>query len=82
VLLQFLVESAVLALCGGLLGVLLGLLMAGGAAQALGWCFVPSLDGVVISFAVSTAIGIFFGLYPAWSASRLPAVEALRTSSL
>lgn len=78
VLLQFLVESAVLALFGGLLGVLLGLLMAGGAAQALGWSFVPSLNGVAISFAVSTAIGIFFGLYPAWSASRLPAIEALR----
>ncbi|MDF2631376.1 MAG: macB [Symbiobacteriaceae bacterium] len=78
VLLQFLVESGVLALLGGLLGVLLGMLMAGGAAGALGWTFVPSADGVVISFVVSTAIGIFFGLYPAWSASRLPAIEALR----
>ncbi len=78
VLLQFLVESAVLALLGGLLGVLLGMLMAGGAAQALGWGFVPSSTGVVVSFVVSTAIGIFFGLYPAWTASRLPAIEALR----
>ncbi|HLN65261.1 MAG TPA: FtsX-like permease family protein, partial [Symbiobacteriaceae bacterium] len=78
VLLQFLVESGVLALLGGVLGVLLGLLMAFGAAWALGWGFVPSLNGVVLSFVVSTAIGIFFGLYPAWSASRLPAIEALR----
>jgi putative ABC transport system permease protein len=78
VLLQFLVESGVLALLGGVLGVLLGMLMAGGAARALGWDFVPSLNGVIISFVVSTAIGIFFGLYPAWSASRLPAIEALR----
>ena len=78
VLLQFLVESAVLSLFGGLLGVLLGLLMAGGAARGLGWSFVPSLEGVVISFAVSTVIGIFFGLYPAWSAARLQAIEALR----
>lgn len=76
--LQFLVESAVLSLTGGLLGVVIGLLMGLGASQAIGWEFVPSLTGILISFGVSAAIGIFFGIYPAWAASRLPAMEALR----
>ena len=76
--LQFLVESAVLSLTGGAVGVLIGLLIGAGASAVIGWTFVPSMSGIGISFAVSAVIGIFFGLYPAWSASRLPAMDALR----
>ncbi|MGA2368658.1 MAG: ABC transporter permease, partial [Dehalococcoidia bacterium] len=75
---QFLIESAFLSLAGGLIGVILGwgaayLVSALGAMHTL-----VSMDIVVLAVSVSIAIGLFFGFYPAWQASRLNPIEALR----
>jgi putative ABC transport system permease protein len=78
VLTQFLIEALVLSIFGGIIGVSLGL----GIAFALGWLvnWPILLDGtmVVVAFAVSACVGVFFGYYPALTASRLDPIEALR----
>ncbi len=78
ILQQFLVESMVLCLIGGILGILLG----HGAALLvniyLGWPVESSPGAVVAAVVVSAFVGIVFGFYPAWKASRLDPIEALR----
>jgi ABC-type antimicrobial peptide transport system permease subunit len=78
VLRQFLIESIVLCLLGGAFGILLG---RGGSFlvhSLLNWPVKPSLPAVVLAVTVSAAVGILFGYYPAWKASRLDPIEALR----
>jgi len=78
ILKQFLIESIVLCLAGGLLGILLG----HGAALLINaqfdWPIESSPDVVVMAVAVSAAVGIIFGFYPAWKASKLDPIDALR----
>jgi putative ABC transport system permease protein len=76
--LQFLTESLVLSLVGGLIGVLIGGTLAAVVAKFLGWPTLVSAASVFISFAFATAIGIFFGYYPAHKAAALDPIEALR----
>jgi putative ABC transport system permease protein len=75
---QFLIESIVLSLIGGLLGVLLGL----GGSLAMGhfsqWDVIVDPVAVLLAFGFSAAVGIFFGFYPAHKASLLDPIEALR----
>jgi putative ABC transport system permease protein len=78
VLWQFLVESVVLSVLGGLIGVLLGYGVSAIAASKLGLPFVASPDVAVVAFIFSASVGVFFGLYPAIRASRLDPMEALR----
>ncbi len=78
VLTQFLIEAVVLSLAGGVLGVTLGLAAAVGVAALVGWPVVVSPLAVLVAFGVSAAVGVFFGYYPAWKASRLDPIEALR----
>ena len=78
VLLQFLTESIVLSFTGGLLGVGLGYLLAWVISLIAKWDTVVSMDSVLISVIFSMCIGLFFGLYPAWKASKLNPIEALR----
>jgi putative ABC transport system permease protein len=78
VLLQFLGEAVVLALLGGLIGVTLGLGGAAALAAGLHWPVVVPPGAVVLAFAVSAAVGVAFGFYPAWKASRLDPINALR----
>jgi ABC-type antimicrobial peptide transport system permease subunit len=78
VLSQFLVEAITLSGIGGVLGIVLG---AGGAilfAQSRHWPVVVSTESIVIAVVFSAAVGVIFGFYPAWRASRLDPIEALR----
>ncbi len=83
ILIQFLTESSLLSLFGGLIGIGLGWLIAfivGKIAAASGTPFNPqiSFDAVLLATLFSTAVGLFFGLYPANRAANLEPVEALR----
>jgi putative ABC transport system permease protein len=78
VLTQFLVESTVMSLFGGLLGVALGFLSAKLLSQLTGWSTVVSPAAVAVALGFSAAVGIFFGFYPARQAAALDPIEALR----
>ncbi len=82
ILMQFLVESMMLSLLGGLIGVALGWGIAHlmGQVQFSGSTITPvvGLDSVLLATLFSMAVGLFFGIYPATRASRLQPVEALR----
>jgi putative ABC transport system permease protein len=83
ILIQFLTESSLLSLLGGLIGIFLGWLIAfivGRIAASSGTPFNPvvGMDAVLLATIFSTAIGLFFGIYPASRAANLEPVEALR----
>jgi putative ABC transport system permease protein len=78
ILWQFLIESGVLTLIGGVIGIGFGLLIARGASQAMAFPFVLPLQWVAIAVVVSGGIGLVFGLYPANRAARLDPIESLR----
>jgi len=79
ILAQFLTESVLLSLLGGILGILLGW-----GASTLGTALIPDLtitlsaDAVILATTVSTAIGVFFGYYPAQRAANMKPIDALR----
>ncbi len=78
ILRQFLVEAVALSLGGGLVGILLGIGGAKLVAVKFGWSTLVSMESVLMAFAFSACIGIFFGFYPSRKASRLDPIEALR----
>jgi putative ABC transport system permease protein len=75
---QFLIESALLSLVGGMVGVLLGGAISLVAGKLSGWPVAPSVASVLIAVTVSAGIGIFFGFWPARKAAQLHPIEALR----
>ncbi|HOC31617.1 MAG TPA: FtsX-like permease family protein, partial [Armatimonadota bacterium] len=81
---QFLIESVMVSLLGGLVGVMFGLIALWGAAAGIS-ANTPvkivntvSTGSILLAFGVSATIGIVFGLYPAWRAARLDPITALR----
>lgn len=78
IMLQFLTEAVVISVGGGLIGIAVGVIAAKMIAAFAGWATVISLQSIVISFNLTVAIGVFFGLYPARKAARLDPIEALR----
>jgi putative ABC transport system permease protein len=82
ILLQFLVEATVVSVLGGLIGMGLGIglarLVAGVELNSQKLTTLVTADAVILSFTVSAAVGLFFGIYPAMRAARLRPIEALR----
>jgi putative ABC transport system permease protein len=78
ILLQFLIEAVALASLGGLLGIGLGLGISKLVPKFLGWPVRITLLPIIISFVSSAVVGILSGFYPAWKASKLDPIEALR----
>ena len=75
---QFLIESVALSLLGGMLGVVVGYGLVLAAQWVLNISGVIQPSVVLLAFAVSAAVGVFFGVYPAWKAGRQDPIEALR----
>jgi ABC-type antimicrobial peptide transport system permease subunit len=75
---QFLIESIVLSLTGGTIGLVLGIVLSLAIPAFLGWPTLVSLMAIVGSVLFSAAVGIFFGYYPARKAAALDPIEALR----
>ena len=78
VLLQFLIESVILALLGGLLGVLSGIILAEGVTALIGMPSSIKLWAVLAGLTVAASVGVFFGVYPARKAAKLDPIVALR----
>ena len=78
ILTQFLVESVILCLSGGFFGILTGRIASVVISSVLGWPTATSPSAIAMSVAVSAGIGIVFGFYPAWRASKLNPIDALR----
>ncbi|HEX2548469.1 MAG TPA: ABC transporter permease [Gammaproteobacteria bacterium] len=76
--LLFLLEAIMLSVFGGVLGIIIGVLVAYLMAMIWHWEFTLFLLAPVIGFSVSVAVGVFFGFYPAYHASQLDPIEALR----
>ncbi len=76
--LQFITESVVICIIGGIIGILLGIALGTVAVKLMGYNAVVSVSSIIIAVAFSMAIGIFFGYYPANKAARLNPIDALR----
>ena len=78
ILLQFLIESVALAMLGGAIGVVFGIVIAKGVTLAIGMPSVIKLWAVMAGVMVAASVGIFFGVYPARRAAVLDPIAALR----
>lgn len=78
ILILFLIEALLICLIGGVMGIGVGVGISQIVTVAAGWKTIVSPESILLSFGVSSVVGIFFGLYPAWRASRLDPIQALR----
>jgi ABC-type antimicrobial peptide transport system permease subunit len=78
ILRQFLTEAVILCLLGGAAGILLGRGASVAVTMFLKWKTMSSVPAIAAAFVVAASVGIVFGFYPAWKASRLDPIEALR----
>jgi len=78
ILYQFLIEAMVLSAIGGVFGVIFGLGLSTLVSLIFSWPLTVSVASVIVAVLFSAAVGIFFGLYPAWRASQLDPIVALR----
>jgi ABC-type antimicrobial peptide transport system permease subunit len=79
ILRQFLIEAVVLCMLGGIAGIAVGRTASALVRILARWPTEPSIVAIVASVSVSATVGIIFGYYPAWKASRLDPIEALRS---
>lgn len=75
---QFIIESMILCLIGGILGIFVGFLLGAIAASILGYSAAVPVAAIIVAVGFSMVIGIFFGYYPANKAARMDPIEALR----
>ncbi|MDM8535066.1 FtsX-like permease family protein, partial [Clostridiaceae bacterium HSG29] len=78
IMLQFLIESTVISLIGGLLGAIFGIIITNIAGKMMSISSVFSIEALVVAFVFSSLIGLFFGIYPANKAAKLNPIDALR----
>lgn len=78
IMMQFLIESVLLSIFGGVIGIVFGMLVTYGVTSVLGWSMIIMPEVQALGFLVCSAIGIFFGWYPARKASNLNPIDALR----
>ena len=78
ILSQFVIEAATTSSVGGILGIILGALLAGAVGTLVDMTVIPSLKAILVAFSVSAGIGITFGYFPARRASKLNPIDALR----
>ena len=78
ILMQFLIEAVILSIIGGIIGILFGLLVSALATNVLNLPFIIMENAILLSFLVCSAIGVFFGWYPARKAANLNPIDAIR----
>ena len=79
ILMQFLLESIILTGCGGIIGIIFGVLLGIGIGNIVGIPPIFSIWSITISLAVSMSIGLIFGVIPAKKAAKLNPIDALRS---
>jgi putative ABC transport system permease protein len=77
--LQFLSEAMVLCLLGGAIGVLCGIVLSLTVARMAGWVTAINIQAIALSVGFSAATGLIFGIYPAYRASKLDPIDALKS---
>jgi putative ABC transport system permease protein len=78
VLLQFLTEAIALSITGGLIGIIIGIIGSKLVSNLAGWPTLISFYSIIIAFIFAAIVGVFFGFFPAYKASKLNPIEALR----
>ena len=78
ILTQFVLEAIVLSTVGGFAGVVIGIGASYSVGGLAGWPVLIQPTSAVYAFLISTVVGLFFGFYPAWRASRLNPIDCLR----
>jgi putative ABC transport system permease protein len=76
---QFIIESVALCIVGGFIGIILGTIVSFVFAYFTKWEFIVSYAAIILGFGVATAVGVFFGFYPARTAAKLDPIKALRS---
>ena len=75
---QFLTETVLLTLMGGILGITLGIIIPYSVTKFAGMPTIVTMSSLIMAFGISAAVGIIFGLYPAWRAANMDPIESLR----
>jgi len=79
ILLQFMTESAVLAAVGGIIGIIAAYAVVFFVKNVFSFPMKTPISAVILSLCLSTAVGLFFGIFPAMRAAKLDPIEALRS---